>query len=295
MSKKSIIVGMGIGNLYKSVLSNLGHSVTTVDINPEVKADFLTIEDAVKSHGSFDTAHICTPNFLHEDHARQLAPYSKILFVEKPGLKTAEEWIKLVSDFPTTRFMMVKNNQWRSNINELKKLAENSKTIYIDWMNRDRVPNPGTWFTTKDLAFGGVSRDLMPHLLSLFMAMNPDYMCASELERHKNQAWQLSDLTNTDYGKVNPNGTYDVDDYFRLNFKLNDQEWDLIANWRTMDEDFKEITFLLKDGNQYTFELGLCPEDAYQAMIKDAVENTDNNLFWNNQLIQDYWIHKKIQ
>jgi len=33
---KSLIVGMGIGQLYKSVLTELGHEVITVDQNPPV-------------------------------------------------------------------------------------------------------------------------------------------------------------------------------------------------------------------------------------------------------------------
>ena len=37
------------------------------------------------------------------------------------------------------------------------------------------IRKTGSWFTTRKLAFGGVSRDLMPHLLSLYVAMNPHW------------------------------------------------------------------------------------------------------------------------
>ena len=75
----------------------------------------------------------------------------------------------------------------------------------------------------------------------------------------------------------------------------NDRAWSLTADWRTLKEDRRAITFNLKDGGAEVIELGLCPEEAYQVMIKDAIDNLENNLFWNNQLLQDYWIHSKIE
>jgi hypothetical protein len=51
----------------------------------------------------------------------------------------------------------------------------------------------------------------------------------------------------------------------------------------------------MKDDSVVVFQLGLCPEDAYQRMIKDAVDNVDNNDFWQIQHDQDIWIHKQIE
>ena len=65
MSKRSLIVGMGIGQLYKSVLEKLGHEVITVDQDIGKGADFDSVDKALLVHGLFDTAHICTPNFTH--------------------------------------------------------------------------------------------------------------------------------------------------------------------------------------------------------------------------------------
>jgi predicted dehydrogenase len=291
--KLSLIIGMGIGQLYKTVLEDLGHKVVTVDLHPG-KADYTDLDKAVEDHKGFDTVHICTPNFTHAEIARKLAPVSRIVFIEKPGVKNAKEWQSLVGDFPNTRFMMVKNNQWRDNIELMKELATSSASVYIDWMNKDRVPNPGTWFTTKELAYGGVSRDLMPHLLSLFIALTPDYMRAHEVVNVTKQAWKLEDLTQTDYGTVKADGIYDVDDYCRIEFLEENCNWHLTANWRTMDEDQRQIEFHLLDGTVEVIELGLCPEEAYRSMIKEAVENVDNHAFWLNQFLQDIWIHNKI-
>jgi len=290
--KTSLIVGMGIGELYASVLSNLGHGVITVDSNPDKKADFLTVEDAIKECRLFDTVHICTPNFTHEVIARTVAPYTRIVFIEKPGVIDSKCWQCLTEDFPKTRFMMVKNNMWRDNIEEMKALAKKASFISIQWCNKDRVPNPGTWFTTKELAYGGVSRDLMPHLLSLYVALDPNWRTGRVSSKNVLQLWELKDLLRTDYGVVNPNGTYDVDDHCRIEYE---HKVELIAQWRTEVFEARHVKFMIPNSKPTTIELGLCPENAYQAMIKEAVERIDDNDFWNTQYEIDFWIHQQIE
>jgi predicted dehydrogenase len=293
--KTSLVVGMGIGNLYVDVLHKLGHEVVTVDSNPNKNANFETVDAAIVKFGRFDTVHICTPNFTHFDLATKVAKASNMVFIEKPGVSTSNIWETLIKTFPYTRFMMVKNNQWRSNIPELVKLTEKSTSVEIRWHNKDRVPNPGTWFTTKKLAFGGVSRDLMPHLLSFFMVLEPYYKTATPILRVATQDWTLEDVANTDYGTVNPNGTYDVDDHCQLGFVCNNRIWTLDANWRTLQEDDRAIIFTMPDNSQIRVELGLCPEEAYQTMITDAVLSSREEIFWNKQLTQDLWIHQQIE
>ena len=68
-----------------------------------------------------------------------------------------------------------------------------------------------------------------------------------------------------------------------------------MSNWRSMSNDQRQITFNLKNGKKKIIELGLCPEDAYQRMIKDAVTNLNNDEFWKQQMLQDFWIHKRIE
>jgi len=290
--KTSLIVGMGIGNLYAKVLESLGYGVVTVDSDPSKGADFLTVDAAIEECRMFDTVHICTPNFTHEDIARKLAPVSKIVFIEKPGVINSKAWIKLITDFPQTRFMMVKNNMWRSNISELKELASKAKTVNIEWTRKNCIPSPGSWFTTRKLAFGGVSRDLMPHLLSLYIAMNPTWRADKPNGQASMQSWLLEDIDSTDYGTVNPAGTYDVDDQCHIRFV---NKWRCIANWRSMTYENSAIEFIMQDNTVERFELGWCPEDAYQAMIKDAVDNVDNYQFWLNQFDIDTWIHEQIE
>lgn len=302
MNKTSIVVGMGIGQLYYKVLTELGYTVITVDADPAKGADFIDVDSAVRAYSNFDTAHICTPNFTHAQLAEKLAPFSKIVFIEKPGVANSDEWMSLIRTHTNTKFIMVKNNQWRDNIEELRDLASRSFLIELNWINDDRVPNPGTWFTTKELAYGGVSRDLMPHLLSLFMALELDYKNADMIRNSAMKVWNLSDLTKTDYGTVNKNGTYDVDDYCMFSFSASNRVWNLTANWRSKTGDDRAIVFhlnptenVLDKNSTVCIELGLCPEYAYKNMIEDCVKNLNNNEFWQEQTDQDYYIHEKVQ
>jgi len=290
---RSIIIGMGIGQLYKTVLENLGHEIVTVDTDPAKGAIYDNLDTAILLEEPFDTAHICTPNFTHFDIASKIAPHSKIVFIDKPGVADSASWRQLLDTFNQTRFMMVKNNMWRAKIPELQYIASLAVKVDFNWINEDRVPNPGTWFTTKKLAFGGVSRDLIPHLLSLFISCNPywkDYSLSSTTEKVKR--WNLESLSRTDYGTVNKDGVYDVDDYCKLTYG---DKWTLTANWKSDAADRRNIEFFMKDESVVVFQLGLCPEDAYQRMIKDAVDNVNNDDFWQIQRDQDIWIHKQIE
>ena len=292
MSKRSLIIGMGIGQLYKTVLEKLGHEVITVDHDTSKGAMLPSVDAAILVYAPFDTVHICTPNFTHFEIAAKVAPVSKIIFIEKPGVADSNSWNILLETFKYTRFMMVKNNMWRSNIAELKTLASRAKIVKIKWIRKNCIPSPGSWFTTKKLAFGGVSRDLMPHLLSLYIAMNTQWRADIVNRTTTLAAWKLEDIDSTDYGTVNPKGTYDVDDVCVINFT---DKWTCAANWRSMDTEDSSIEFIMEDNTVERFELGWCPEEAYQNMIKEAVERVDDAKFWTEQYEQDTWIHTVIE
>jgi predicted dehydrogenase len=283
---------MGIGQLYKTVLTQLGHEICTVDSDINKNADFPNVDPAILLHRCFDTVHICTPNFTHLELAVRIAPVSKIVFIEKPGVINRNEWAKLCKRFPRTRFIMVKNNMWRDNIPELQKKASIAKNVDIEWIRRNCIPSPGSWFTTRKLAFGGVSRDLMPHLLSLYIALNPEWRTEKINGQAALQNWLLENIESTEYGTVNPNGTYDVDDQCNIHFG---NKWNLRANWRSIDIERSAITFINQDNSRDVFELGWCPEEAYLNMIKDAVENLNNDEYWKVQLEIDLWIHERIE
>jgi predicted dehydrogenase len=289
---KSLIVGMGFGNaVYKPVLEQIGSEVITVD--PIKPADFKTVEEAIAVHTYFDTVNICTPNFTHESIARRVANNSSIIFVEKPGVANSETWQHLINDFPNTKFMMVKNNQYRECIQQFRELAANSKFVKIIWNNKNRIPNPGSWFTTKELAFGGVSRDLLPHMLSYYVCLT-DYANGSIITKHATQHHFLKNIQETDYGVVDKNGTYDVDDFTEIEYANGKTKWLLSADWKDDIADDVYISFD-SENSAVKHSLGLCPESAYKTMIETAVKNLNNNEFWKEQFNQDMWIHQQLE
>jgi predicted dehydrogenase len=287
---KSLIVGMGIGQLYYSVFSSLGYDIDTVDANTEKNATYTDISLVTSE---YDIAVICTPNFTHESIARAIADKCKIVLIEKPGVKDSQSWYQLHKDFPNTRFMMVKNNQYRDTIKQFQLLADQSNTVTIRWNNKNRIPSPGSWFTNKELSFGGVSRDLLPHMLSYYCRLT-NFSAGTNQDAVSTQNHLLSEITSTDYGTVNPNGVYDVDDYCKIEFLQGKTRWILTANWKDDLVDDSSISFDMKN-SAVRFELGLCPEEAYKEMVETAVKNLNNNEFWNSQLAQDFWIHKQIE
>ena len=288
---KALIIGMGIGQLYYQIYMKKGWEFQTVDLTKT--ADYTEVKDV---QGEFDIAHICTPNFTHEAIVRQIANKCKIVFVEKPGVENADAWSQLIKDFPQTLILMVKNNQHRHNVDILKETAQNCDNLVLNWCNKNRVPNPGSWFTTKELAYGGVSRDLMPHLLSWVQVLADDYTRIENVYNDSEQRYDLDTIGDTDYGEVTKNGTYDVDDFAqiylvdrpKINFMLN-------TAWKQEEDDAINIKFYSMGNLIHTEELGLCPEDAYSKMIDSAYENIYNKDYKQLQLAKDLWIHKQLE
>ena len=287
---KVLIVGMGIGQLYKSIYENKLYDVTTVD--QDKPADYWDIEQV---DGEFDIAHICTPNWTHGTIARTIADRCKIVFVEKPGLRTSDSWEALVHTFPNTRFAMVKNNQFRHNLPELYIKARQSDKIILNWHNYNRVPSPGSWFTNKDKAWGGVSRDLMPHLLSwvqIFEASYNELVCMySETHQHYN----LETVGSTDYGTVDPLGVYDVDDTAEMCYQNTWCTYLCTTSWKNPVGDKINLEFYKDNELRHTEPLGLCPEDAYEKMVDTAIDNLYNDNYWKEQFNKDVWIHNQLE
>ena len=285
---KHLIVGMGFGGLYAEVYKEMGHDVVTVDSDPAKGATYKSVDD-IPADMRFSIANICTPNFTHETVARAIATKCKVVIIEKPGVKNKIEWERLCLDFPHTRFMMTKNNQYRANISEMTAMYDSAKTVKLHWINNNRVPNAGTWFTTKELAYGGVSRDLLPHLLSLYIQFESEWGYTEWTSTQAKQNWQLSELSTTDYGTVKQDGVYDVDDYVKLTTTTGGKDWEIIADWKSNSSDDIGIYF-----DDKFVPLGMCPVEAYRRMVTTVIANYNNPKFWQIQFLQDVWIHSTI-
>lgn len=283
---KALVVGLGMGQLYAKVLADLGYTVETADIDSSKNPTHTSLSTAV---GPYAVTVVCVPNHAHERVARTVAARSAIVLVEKPGVSDHVKWLDLVNEFSGTRIAMIKNNQYRDSIDEFQQLVDVNIDIQVVWHNKNRVPSPGSWFTDKSKSFGGVSRDLIPHMLSYYCKL-ADHRIGNRLSAVAEQRHQLKDITSTDYGTVNKFGTYDVDDFCELVFENAGKTWRLSANWKTDSDTDISINF----GNT-RIELDLCPEEAYATMITTAVSNIDNEEFWEDQLEQDVWIHQQIE
>ena len=97
----------------------------------------------------------------------------------------------------------------------------------------------------------------------------------------KERRWNLEDLTDSDYGEVDPNGVYDVDDFAYIDFG----DFQLQTDWRSLDTDDIAVHTQTK-----SFQLGLCPELAYHNMITTALWEKSNDKFWQQQMEMDLWI-----
>lgn len=290
---KALIVGLGIGSLYLKVLKELEWEVVTVDSDPAKNADYQNIKDILDQR--FDLSYIGTPNYTHEELARTVADISRIVLIEKPGVINSDAWIGLIKDFPHTRFSMVKNNQYRKEMENFKKLYSNSDHIVVCWNRKNCIPNPGSWFTTKSKAFGGVSRDLLPHMISYYTALD-DFEKGETKFANSEQRHNLDSIIDTEYGVIDRTGTYDVDDFCELIIFNRTHNWLFVCNWKSNQVDDSSITFDVPGQEQrITVELGWCPEYAYKNMIEDLVSNLNNDEFWINQNKQDIFIHQQIE
>ena len=125
----------------------------------------------------------------------------------------------------------------------------------------------------------------MPHLLSLYQMFEPDWRTTQPKWAKKERRWNLEDLTDSDYGEVDSNGVYDVDDFAYIDFG----DFQLQTNWRSLDTDDIAV-----HTQTQRFELGLCPELAYLDMITTALWEKTNDKFWQQQMEMDLWIHQVL-
>lgn len=272
---KALLAGFGgIGaNVYYPELQKLGYEIDILD----EKTPNATFKNHTEIQTGYDLAVVSTPNFTHGPIAKALAQGgTRNIWIEKPGLQTAKEWWSLCSAYKSTKFHLVKNNLFRLHYGETLELAKSKELIGIDinWISGNRIPNPGTWFTTKNKAFGGVSRDLMPHLYCFAVKILGQMTTASIGFRYQaDQRWDLKSITSTDYGVVNPKGIYDVDDHATAIGSIDDISVKLHASWKS-GYDKQSITLFFKDGTTYEWEFGLCPAEAYGLMLQDDSDST---------------------
>ena len=86
-----------------------------------------------------------------------------------------------------------------------------------------------------------------------------------------------------------------MDDSATMELTDGNKTYILYANWKNNLHDDMAIHFY-KNGESHleSISLGLCPEQAYEEMIKNSLIHLEDDVFWNNQLEQDLYIQEKI-
>ena len=280
---RAVIVGMGIGQVYKEQMDQRKWQVVTVD--PKVQSNFDSVGsfDTYYGHEEFDLGIVAVPNESHYSVASALAKRCRVVLIEKPGLQTVDAFETIKRMHPDTFFVIAKNNMYRENLNPFfaflaDKWEEVSK-VSILWYSKNRIPHPGGWFTNKAKAWGGVSRDLMPHLVNEFQILLfrlkydsiPEHAIKTMKQVHTLESAQAS---GTEYGECynGPGAIYDVDDEAHIWLEHEGVEISVYANWKTDDEDFVGIKVAFKDGSKGELELGLCPNRYFGNMIDDITQ-----------------------
>lgn len=302
---KAILVGYGgIGeNVYYGELEKLGYDIDVVDPARRY-ANYKTVNDIPKSN-EYEVAVICCPNQHHLNAVLELTDVCKNILVEKPGLANTAAWNRVVHSFPSHNIVMVKNNLYRKSIETYESLLDLDEVTKVDinWLNKDRIPNPGTWFTNKEQAFGGVTHDLFPHLYCFMFAMFPFHLYNNQIgDTFSLQRWDLDSIgDSTDYGVVYRDGVYDVCDYAEQHFMIprdNDEPLPvtLRASWKEGHDD-QAIHIYYKSGGKLRLEFGLCPNYAYGEMIKALVEDRFMEHSRQTWIEQDFdqWIHAQLE
>jgi len=275
MKKQALVIGLGMGRQYRTWFYQLGYDTTTVDADPLKQATYLSVQDALAQ--TYDIVYIGTPNYTHESIAHTVADHARIVLIEKPGLADSASWQALVDKFPNTRFAMVKNNQHRTEMPGFARLAAMAERGKIVWSRRDGIPQ-GAWFLNPQQAFGGVSRDLMPHLLSIYHNLHtPKVPCS--------------------YTKLEDDSNVGIDTFCEMQYGT----WRLIACWQNHIEDEFYIEFTINDravrfdiGDAFT-AFGGCPGGPYMSMINTLQENVNNDEYWLHENGVDLWIHQQLE
>ncbi len=125
------------------------------------------------SDPSLDGVSIIVPNKFHAPLAIQCLNAGKHVFCEKPPALNADEVKEMIaaSEANAKTLMFNFNNRARPESVDLKKRIDAGEIGEINsaqskWIRRTGIPGFGGWFTTKSLAGGGATIDLL-HMIDL--------------------------------------------------------------------------------------------------------------------------------
>ena len=155
---------------------------------------FDSVDKMLSEAPELDAVSIIVPNKFHAPLAIQCLKAGKHVFCEKPpGLNAAEvaEMIK-VADESGKKLMFNFNNRARPESQAMKKYVDDGTVGTINsaqakWIRRTGIPGFGGWFTTKAMAGGGATIDLL-HMIDLSLYLmgypEPAHVLANTFDDH---------------------------------------------------------------------------------------------------------------
>ena len=74
-----------------------------------------------------------------------------------------------------------------------------------------------------------------------------------------------------------------------------DKTFILMASWKSPFGDDVAMHFYKNgESNGESVQLGLCPENAYKEMIRNAIIHQEDEMFWSKQIEIDLWIQELL-
>ncbi len=121
-----------------------------------------------------DIVLIAVPNKFHIEYAELFLHHNISVLIEKPVCLTLEEFSRLKTAAEKSKAIVFPSeaSKLREDVSCLTShlLTDQCgaiQTMNLEWVRSAGIPNPGSWFTNKELAGGGVGYDLGWHMLDV--------------------------------------------------------------------------------------------------------------------------------
>jgi len=160
---------VGIADPEPSARASLAHS------HPELPV----FDDTnVLLDGGADLIIVATPNHLHVPQAKACFERRLHVMVEKPAcftLREARELAQLAAS-KERGFWVSSASLERADIRQMHSIIASGKLgpircIDVSWIRATGIPRPGSWFTRRSSAIGGVGADLGWHMLDVGLSL----------------------------------------------------------------------------------------------------------------------------
>jgi predicted dehydrogenase len=164
-----------------------------------------------------DAVIIATPNATHVQYSLQALKHGMHVLCEKPVAIHSNE-VKQIIDTAEEKhslFIPCFVNRFRFDILKMRELVQSDRIgdiigIEAGWLRRAGIPRPGTWFTNRAYAGGGVLIDLGSHIIDICLMILGDRM-PLKLSLAASRQYEDVENANALWFETNYTGEYHID------------------------------------------------------------------------------------